>query len=66
MHYSTERKFGNKMYNHTAAPAAAGVTGGTLALTGAGDFIWLALAAFALVALGMAIKRIVPVKPDKD
>ena len=54
------------MYNHSAAPAAAGVTGGTLALTGAGDFIWLGLAVFALVALGMAIKRILPVKPDND
>lgn len=66
MQYSTERKSGNNMYNQSAAPAAAGVAGGTLAFTGAGDFIWLGLAVFALVALGMAIKRVVPVKPDKD
>lgn len=51
------------MYNNPAAPAAAaGVGSGTLAATGAGDLFWFALAAFALLALGLAIKRIVPVK----
>lgn len=54
------------MYSNVAAPAAAGVGAGTLALTGAGDILWLGLAAFALVALGAAIKRIVPVKAKSD
>jgi hypothetical protein len=54
------------MYNNVAAPAAAGVGAGTLALTGAGDVLWLGLAAFALVALGAAIKRIVPVKTRSE
>lgn len=66
MHYSTERKSGNNMYNNTMAPAAAGITGGTLALTGAGDLLWLGLGAFAMVALGMAVKRIVPVRAQQD
>lgn len=54
------------MYDNPAAPAAAGMASGTLALTGAGDLYWLALAAFALLALGLAIKRIVPVRADKS
>ncbi|MBT2534563.1 MULTISPECIES: hypothetical protein [Arthrobacter] len=54
------------MYDNPAAPAAAGVGSGTLAMTGAGDIFWFALAAFALVALGLAIKRIVPVRGDKS
>jgi len=62
MQSSTKRKLGNPMYNNPAAPAAAGVGAGTLAATGAGDLFWFALAAFALVALGLAIKRIVPVR----
>ncbi|WP_200891052.1 hypothetical protein [Arthrobacter sp. SPG23] len=53
------------MYSNPAAPAAAGVGAGTLAVTGAGDLFWFALAAFALLALGLAIKRIVPVKAAK-
>jgi len=35
-------------------------------MTGAGDLFWLALAAFALLALGLAVKRIVPVRGDKS
>lgn len=66
MQYSNERKSGNNMYNNAMAPAAAGITGGTLALTGAGDFLWLGLGGFAMVALGLAIKRIVPVRADQD
>ena len=54
------------MYNNSMAPAAAGITGGTLALTGAGDVLWLGLGAFAMVALGVAIKRIVPVRAERD
>jgi len=54
------------MYNNSMAPAAAGITGGTLALTGAGDLLWLGLGAFAMVALGMAVKRIVPVRAEQD
>ena len=38
---------------------------GTLALTGAGDLFWFALAAFAMLALGLAVKRIVPVRAQK-
>jgi hypothetical protein len=47
------------MYNNASAPAAAGVGAGTLAMTGA-DAFWLALAAFALIAVGAALMRIVP------
>lgn len=70
MQHSTERKFGNRlMYNNPVAPvtgaAAAGMGSGTLALTGAGDLFWFALAAFAMLALGLAIKRIVPVRAQK-
>jgi hypothetical protein len=50
------------MYNNLAAPAAAGIGGSALAFTGAGDALWLGLAAFAMVALGTVIKRIVPVR----
>jgi len=39
---------------------------GTLAMTGAGDLFWFALAAFAMLALGLAIKRIVPVRAQKN
>lgn len=35
-------------------------------MTGAGDVFWLALAAFALLALGLAVKRIIPVRGDKS
>lgn len=35
-------------------------------MTGAGDLFWLALAAFALLALGLAVKRIIPVRGDKS
>lgn len=35
-------------------------------MTGAGDLFWLTLAAFALLALGLAVKRIIPVRGDKS
>jgi hypothetical protein len=54
------------MYDNPAAPMAAGIGSGTLAMTGAGDLFWVALAAFAMVALGMAVKRIVPVPGGKS
>jgi hypothetical protein len=54
------------MYDNPAAPSAAGIGSGTLAMTGAGELFWFALAAFALVALGMAVKRIVPVRAGKS
>lgn len=58
------------MYNNPVAPvtgaAAAGMGSGTLALTGAGDLFWFALAAFAMLALGLAIKRIVPVRSQRS
>ncbi|MEU2550798.1 hypothetical protein ACWER6_17895 [Streptomyces sp. NPDC004009] len=46
------------MYNNPAAT----VGGGALASTGIGVMtsVWLGLAAFALVALGTAVMRIVP------
>ena len=53
------------MYNNPAIPAAAGAGSGTLAMTGAGDVFWFVLAAFALLALGIAIKRILPVRSSK-
>lgn len=44
------------MYNNTGTLA-----GGGLAMTGmTGNLIWLFLAAFAILALGMAILRTVP------
>jgi hypothetical protein len=46
------------MYNNAAAPTVAG---GGLAMTGlSGDLLWLFLAAFALVAMGLALLRTVP------
>ncbi|MDR6435078.1 4-amino-4-deoxy-L-arabinose transferase-like glycosyltransferase [Paenarthrobacter nicotinovorans] len=71
MQHSTERKFGKRlMYNNPAAPlagaTAAGMGSGALAMTGAGDLFWFALAAFAMLALGLAVKRIVPVKAQKN
>lgn len=71
MQHSTERKFGKRlMYNNPAGPAAGafagGVGSGTLAMTGAGDLFWFALAAFAMLALGLAVKRIVPVRAQKN
>ncbi|BCW07963.1 MULTISPECIES: hypothetical protein [Micrococcaceae] len=54
------------MYNNPAGSVGAAIVGGagsgTLAMTGAGDLFWFALAAFAMLALGLAIKRIVPVR----
>jgi hypothetical protein len=67
MQSSIKRKPGRKpMYNNPAIPAAAGAGSGTLAMTGAGDLFWVALAAFALLALGLAVKRIVPVRGAKS
>ncbi|MGJ3192117.1 MULTISPECIES: hypothetical protein [Paenarthrobacter] len=58
------------MYNNPVAPlagaTAAGLGSGTLAATGAGDLFWFALAAFAMLALGLALKRIVPVRAQKN
>lgn len=50
------------MYNNTGTLAAgAGAGGSGLAMTGvAGNLIWLFLASFAILALGMAILRTVP------
>ncbi|MBN1091570.1 hypothetical protein JKP75_02640 [Blastococcus sp. TML/M2B] len=47
------------MYDNPSAPLAAGGSGSVLAYTGF-DSLWLALAAFALIAVGTAILRIVP------
>ena len=66
MRHSIKRKFGDrKMYDNLAAPAAAGIGSGTLAMTGAGEVFWLGLAGFAMLALGMAVKRIVPVRSGR-
>ncbi|WP_425864837.1 hypothetical protein [Arthrobacter sp. TWP1-1] len=54
------------MYNNPTAPVAAGAGSAALAMTGAGQMFWIALAAFAMLALGMAIKRIVPVRTQKS
>ena len=47
------------MYDNPSAPLAAGGTGSVLAYTGFGS-IWLALAVFALIAVGTGLQRIVP------
>jgi hypothetical protein len=47
------------VYDNPSAPLAAGGTGSVLAYTGFNS-IWLALAAFALIAIGTAVLRIVP------
>ena len=49
------------MYNNPSAPLAAGGTGSVLAYTGFNS-VWVALAAFALIAVGIAVMRIVPRK----
>ena len=69
--HSKERKFGKRlMYNNPAGSVGAAIVGGagsgTLAMTGAGDLFWFALAAFAMLALGLAIKRIVPVRAQAN
>ncbi len=48
-----------KLYDNPSATLAAGGTGGVLAYTGLNS-LWWALAAFALVAAGTALMRIVP------
>ena len=46
------------MYNNSAA---LGAGGGGLAMTGlTGSLLWLFLAAFAMLALGLAVLRTVP------
>jgi hypothetical protein len=47
------------MYNN---PGAAAAGGGVLAATGltSGNLLWAFLAAFALIALGMAVLRTIP------
>ena len=50
-----------KLYDNPSAPLAAGGTGGVLAYTGL-DSLWWALAAFALIATGTALMRMVPRK----
>lgn len=47
------------MYDNPSAPLAAGGTGSVLAYTGFNS-VWFALAAFALIAAGTALMRIVP------
>ena len=47
------------MYNNISSSAGAGVGAGALAMTGFNS-VWLGLAAFALIAAGTAIMRIVP------
>jgi len=49
------------MYDNPSAPLAAGGTGSVLAYTGF-DSVWFALAAFAMIAAGTALMRIVPRK----
>jgi hypothetical protein len=49
------------MYNNGGGITVGGVAGGGLAMTGTtGNLIWLFLAAFALIALGMALLRTLP------
>lgn len=48
-------------YNGTGAIAGTATgAGGMLAMTGADNVLWLALAAFALIAAGVAVKRMIP------
>lgn len=48
------------MYNNPGG-AIGGLGGGGLAATGlTGNLLWLFLAAFAMVALGMAVLRMLP------
>jgi hypothetical protein len=49
------------MYNNPSASLAAGGTGSVLAYTGFNS-LWVALAAFAVIAVGTALLRIVPRK----
>ncbi|GAA1797747.1 hypothetical protein HC028_14200 [Planosporangium flavigriseum] len=49
------------MYDKVIIGGGAATTGGALALTGS-SVVWMALAAFAMLAVGTAILRIVPRK----
>jgi hypothetical protein len=49
------------MYNNPSASLAAGGSGSVLAYTGTNS-MWLALAAFAFIAVGTALLRIAPRK----
>ncbi|MGB9034566.1 MAG: hypothetical protein WCC45_08620 [Paeniglutamicibacter sp.] len=53
------------MYNNPMIPMAASAGSAALAMTGAGEAFWYALSGFALLALGLAIKRIVQVRALK-
>lgn len=54
------------MYNPNAAAAAGAASGGgALASTGSNS-LWLGLAAFALIAVGAALLRIIPAKRRKN
>jgi hypothetical protein len=48
------------MYNGAALSTIAGGGAATLAATGPANLLWLGLATFALVAAGVAIRRIIP------
>lgn len=48
------------MYNGAALSAIGGGGAATLAATGPTSMLWLALASFALIAAGAAVRRIMP------
>ena len=48
------------MYNGPGLTALGGGGAATLAATGPENMLWLALASFALIAAGVAVRRIVP------
>jgi hypothetical protein len=55
------------MYNDAMSATAAGAGATVLAATGlAGDVVWFGLAAFAMIAVGTAIMRIVPRRLRND
>jgi hypothetical protein len=48
------------MYNQAGSAISTGAGAGVLAYTGAPAIIWLLLCAFALIAAGSALLRILP------
>lgn len=60
MSCAKQKESGNEMYNDPTSAAAAGLGSGALAFTGAGEVFWFGLAAFAMLAAGMAVARILP------
>jgi LPXTG-motif cell wall-anchored protein len=50
------------MYNGAALSTVGGGGAAALASTGPENLLWLGLAAFALVAAGAAVRRIIPRK----